>query len=318
MAEEGEKRRSRTSMGVIKVIFWFLRVAGCVLVAVLIVRLVLSIGLPASIVSTPSTQNPVDLTLKAMNIILIFFSIVVAFLAFFGYKEVTAHQELREKLEKGEKNLKKHANSLERESKDRTKESRYMSQLNLVRIFYHLGVYDKASYVMQEIKESLTYEAPLFKGMISHEMGKYQDALRSLEEALHFDLEPKEKARVYFAKGKTYMAIGDYEKAESNYDKCLESAPDFLDAYVNKAHVCKRQSDFDGAIELINQAIRINDKDAQCYFNRACYHSLKDEKDKLEQDLRKAVELDKKWVGHALIDDDLAENRDIVKRILNL
>lgn len=304
---EQQKQRPWTSIGIMKRIFWFLCIGALIVGAVVVIGFVLGIVLPLS----PSDQSSVDLTLKNMNIILIFFSIVVAFLAFFGYREVAAHQKLRD-------NLKEQAEKLDREFEERKKESKYMNKLNLVRIFFHLEIYDKASYVMDEIKESLTYEAPLFRGMISGAMRKYQDALRFLKEALRFDLKPKEKARVYFAIARTYMGMGDYEKANLNYDKCLELAPDYLDAYINKAYICKRQKDLDGAMKMINQAIKINDQDAVCHFNRACYHSLKDEKDKVEQGLRIAVELDRKRVCDMLIDKDLARNRNIVKRILNL
>lgn len=213
---EQQKQRPWTSIGIMKRIFWFLCIGALIVVAVVVVGFVLGIVLPLS----PSDQSSVDLTLRNMNVILIFFSIVVAFLAFFGYREVAAHQQLRE-------NLKEQSDKLDREFKDRKKESEYMNKLNLVRIFFHLGIYDKASYAMDEIKESLTYEAPLFKGMVSLETEKYQDALRFLEEALRFDLEPKDKARVYFARGKTYMKIDDYEKANSDYDTCLELAHSF-------------------------------------------------------------------------------------------
>lgn len=315
---EQQKQRPRRSMGIMKTIFWFLLVAALIVVAVLITRFILSIGLLSSLVLTLPAQNPVDLTLRAMNIILIFFSIVIVFLAFFGYKEATERQDLRENLKKQGERVEEQTKNLERESKDRAKKDRYMSKLNLVRIFFYLGIYDKAAYFLDEIKESFSWEVPLFRGLLRLASGDYSDALRFLEEASYFDLEPKEKARIYFFKGKVYMRIGDYPRANSNYDKCLELAPDYLDAYVNKAYIQKRQDHLDNAIELLNQAIKISDKDAQCYFNRACYHSLKGDKDKTERDLKRAVELDREWVYHALIDDDLTQNRDVVKKMLNI
>ena len=133
-----EKPFSRIFILIAKIVFWFLCIIGAGLIIALIITVITGIGL-LPIIPSPPTQTAGDLALKTVNIILIFFTIVATFLAFFGYKETTEHQTLRRELEED-------AKGLEKESKDRIKESRYMSKLNLVRIFYHLGIYDKASY----------------------------------------------------------------------------------------------------------------------------------------------------------------------------
>lgn len=319
MAEQKDNQRFWKFTGVImRAVFMFMCVATCLLLALLIFWLVRNTA-----VLVPSTENPVDLILKAMNIILVFFAAVVAFLAFFGYREATEHQRLRENLnkniEKQQHEFEELHQKLSQESDRRTSEDRYRNVLNLVRIFHNLELYDKASYSAEEIKEPLTYELPLLKGLIKCQQERYGDALRLLEEASHLAIEPREKATVYFAKGKTYMVLEDYPRANSYYDKCIKLAPDYPDAYVNKAYICKRQNNnIDGAIELINKAIKINKKDSLCYFNRACYQSLKGDKDRMEQDLKTAISLDRKWVYHALVDKDLIRNQDVVRKILGL
>jgi len=291
--------------GIFLLIFLFLLITGCMLVGALICKHILQPLI------YPSSQDSVELTIKTMNIILLFFTIVSSYLALFGYHEFKAHQQLRKSLEKDEEKLKE-------ESEERSKENRYLNKLNIVRIFFHLGMYDKASYALDEITETINYEVLLFKGMISNKMGKYQAALSSLKKALErfSDIEDTEKARIYYARGKTYRYLKNYKKAISDYDKCLKLAPDYLDAYIGKAWILKRQGKLDEAMDFINQAINMNDNDSVAYFNRACYHNLKGNKKEMEQDLKQAIKLDARLVSNMLIDPDFSGSRDIVRKML--
>lgn len=328
MTEQGGESPSLSSGKAFRVIFLFLGIIGGVIagawILILIVNFLLLPIEPSALV-----QNPVDLTMKAMNIVLVFFTIVAALLAFFGFREAGMRQKMREediqlhqRLSKEGEELADVREELKRETEKRReelkRETQYMNKLNSIRIFVQLGNYDKASYVLSEIKESFSWEVPFFRAMVSGEQRNYQDALRHLEEVLRFhELKPREKARVYFVRGSIYMLMNDWKKADLNYDKCLELAPDYLGSYVNKAHICKRQGNFDGAIELLNRAVKINERESICYFNRACYYSQKDEKTKMEDDLKEAFKLDRKWVYHALFDDDLSRNKDVVKKLIN-
>lgn len=321
MTEQGREPPSSISGKAFRVTFLFLGRVGWVIVGTLIFILILKYLLlpvePSALV-----EDPVDLTMKAMNIVLVFFTIVASLLAFFGFREAGIHQKTREEEAKTHQKLRKEAgqlmNELRIESDERKRESENINKLNSIRIFIHLEDYDKASYVLDEIKESFSWEVPLFRAIVSCERGNYQEALRHIEETLRrSDLEPREKARVYFVRGFTYMGIEDWDEAKLNYNKCLELAPDYVGAYINKAHVCKQEGDLDGAIELINKAVKINKRIGRCYFNRACYYSLKGEKIEMKEDLREAIDLNKKWAYHALVDCDLTKNKDIVKEVMN-
>lgn len=295
--------------GTIKVVFWVFTAIGIAVAALLFVWLILNIPIPPF--GAVSKADPAELTLKAINIVVVFFSIVTAFLAFFGYKEAAQHQELRDK-------LLKQAAALEKESKDRMAEIRYTEKLSLAKILLSLEVPDKASYILSEIEKPLSWEVHLLRGQVNLKMRRYPDALNDLRRALSWKLEEKEKARVYFVEGNVYMEMKEYDKANTYYDKCLNSAPQFLDAHVNKAHICKRKGDCPGAITEINKAITLNNRDAQCYFNRACYYSLMGKKYRAnaKDDLEKAIKLDAKWITNALTDKDFDSNKAIVREIL--
>jgi len=43
-----------------------------------------------------------------------------------------------------------------------------------------------------------------------------------------------------------------------------------------------------------------------------------DDKDRMEQDLKTAISLDRKWAYHVLVDKDLIRNQDVVKKMLGL
>ncbi len=308
---DSNEAHNKATGGILKAVFWIFAVVGIAVTALLFVWLILGISIPPF--DPVSKADPAELTLKAINIVVVFFSIVTAFLAFFGYKEVGQHQELRAKLEK-------QADALAKESKDRMNEIRYAEELNKAKIFLSLDVPDKASYILSEIEKPLSWEVHLVRAQVNIRMGAYSDALQNARKALSYELEPKEKARVYFAEGNVYTEMKEYDKANEYYDKCLDSAPDFLDAHVNKAYVYKRKDDLPSALKEINKAIALNDRDAQCYFNRACYYSLMGKKynSDTEQDLKKAIQLDHSFVTNALTDDDLESNKDIVKNVLKI
>lgn len=331
MTEQGRESSSLSSEKAFRVIFLVLGIIGCVIVAMLM-RILIVWFLLLPIEPSALVEDPVGLTMKAMNIVLVFFSIVAVLLAFFGFREAGIRQKMREEETQTHQKLRKEAGEvmnkvtkvakdLARESKERERESKNMNKLNIIRIFVHLGDYDRASYVLDDIKESFSWEVPFFRAIVSREQGNYKDALRYLEETLQRSdlVERREKARVYFHRGSTYIGIEDWEKADLDYDKCLELAPHYLGAYLNKAYICKNkpQEDLNGAIELINKALKINEKKPSCYFNRACYYSLKGEKTKMEEDLKEAFKFDKKWVCHALVDKDFIQNKDIVKKTMN-
>lgn len=327
MTEQGRESPSSIPGKAFRVIFLFLGIIGCV-IAVTLILILTARFLLLPIAPSASVEDPVGLTMKAMNIILVFFTIVAALLAFFGFREAGTRQKMREEEAQIHQKLRKEAErltnevrevteKLKRESEERRRESQNMNKLNTIRIFVHLEDYDKALYVLDEIKKSFSWEVPFFRAIVSCGQENYQDALRHLEETLRFDLERREKARVYFVRGATYMGIEDWKEADLNYSKCLELASDYLGAYINKAHICKQQGNFDGAIELINKAIKINKRYPRCYFNRACYYSQKGEKTKMEKDLREAFKFDKKWAYRALVDDDLSLNKDVVKKMMN-
>ncbi len=75
--------------------------------------------------------------------------------------------------------------------------------------------------------------------------------------------------------GLIYQDEGDNDKANYHYDKCLDINPRSLVAIHNKAVILKSQKEYEAALVLLTQAVKINPKIADIHQNMgSCYASL--------------------------------------------
>ncbi len=95
--------------------------------------------------------------------------------------------------------------------------------------------------------------------------------------------------RYYSAKNAAHR--GELANAMKGYDTAIRLAPDFADAYINRADTRERLGDFEGAIKDYDTAIRLGADDAFVYVSRAGAKSDLGDNNGAIEDYNKAIRL---------------------------
>ena len=76
----------------------------------------------------------------------------------------------------------------------------------------------------------------------------------------------------YFYLGSCYFGQDEYEKAESEYEKAKDLAPEVLMILYRLAHTYRVLGKYDKAVEVLNEIISINTSHSPAYYNLGiCY-----------------------------------------------
>lgn len=179
------------------------------------------------------------------------------------------------------------------------------------------------------------------KGIAFYNLKEYRLALECFDQVLEIDSEYED---AWFSKGSALIKLEKFEQAVEWYEKILEIYPYFESGWYNKAFALTRLSRFDNAIECYNKLLEFNPEDiyalamkgysllnlkkydeAEFYYDKAleqdkeygiawyhkaCLESLKDNKDKAIEFLKKAIELNPGWKNTAKNDKDFINIRE--------
>ena len=115
----------------------------------------------------------------------------------------------------------------------------------------------------------------------SDEMNEHEQGI--IEDDEHIDYPPSEDVILYH---EGWMA-----RVGGDYDKALELAPTFKEAYINRAVNRSETEDYTGAIADFNKAIELDANDAVVYFNRGNTKFNTGDKEGARADWTKAKEL---------------------------
>ena len=109
-------------------------------------------------------------------------------------------------------------------------------------------------------------------GLALHGSGNFMIAIDRYKKAI--DLDPNFlPAKNNLAN--SYKSIGNFEKAEFFYKSVLESKPDYIQALNNYANLKTLIFDYPSAIDLFEQALKINKEDSRILFALAnAYHAI--------------------------------------------
>jgi len=98
-------------------------------------------------------------------------------------------------------------------------------------------------------------------------------------------------AEDYFNSGIAKHNLKDYKGAIQNFNKAIEIAPNFTEAYNSRGNAKNQLKDYSGAIQDYNKAIELNPNYAVAYFSRGIAKILSGQKNNGCLDLSKAGEL---------------------------
>lgn len=165
--------------------------------------------------------------------------------------------------------------------------------------------------------------AALNRGYVFLTLEKYEDAIKDFNVTLS---QNPDAAVAYNFRGNAYMNLGDFNNALKDYSKAIMLKPDFAEAYSNRMAVyfykrdCKNAradaekllklkpmfskaytnlggvhylcaQDYAQAVSDFNEALKLNQGDAEVYNNRANLYLIKGAYEKAAADFKKAMEL---------------------------
>ena len=95
----------------------------------------------------------------------------------------------------------------------------------------------------------------------------------------------------YFNSGIAKHNLREYRGAIQDFNKAIEIAPNYADAYNSRGNAKNQLQDYRGAIQDFNKAIELNPKYAVAYFSRGIAKILSGQKNNGCLDLSKAGKL---------------------------
>jgi len=102
----------------------------------------------------------------------------------------------------------------------------------------------------------------------------------------------KEDAKTLTIRGVSYLAVGEYESAKSDFDTAIRVDAESANAFEGLAFLAQKRGELDIAMANINKAIRINPDDGEYYWLRAQVFFQKDNTDKAMNDFDLALQSD--------------------------
>lgn len=118
--------------------------------------------------------------------------------------------------------------------------------------------------------------------------GKYHEAIKILNKALHVD---SEYATAYYNRGWAYFQTKQYYKSIEDFDRAMGLEPKYLFAYDIPDWAYFKLKQYTRAIEDYDKAIALNPKNASYYRFRGSYYSKLKQDTKAIPDFDKAIEL---------------------------
>ncbi|MBQ3998748.1 MAG: tetratricopeptide repeat protein [Paludibacteraceae bacterium] len=175
--------------------------------------------------------------------------------------------------------------------------------------FFWLGVRTRVYLYMEQYTEALT-DANAMQAIISDSvqnpyilllktdcyegMYDFAQAVRCYNALI--EMYPNNDYTYYYYnhRGRCYMDLGEYEKAEADYTKVIENDMDYaVTAYASRAYLKEIQKNYDGALEDYNKALMIDEDYAYVWMSRGrLYLKFKQDTIQATRDLNKVLELE--------------------------
>lgn len=168
--------------------------------------------------------------------------------------------------------------------------------------FAEAGKYDKAADSFKEAIKQNDEKAEYYLdyGMTLNHLGNYKKAVKQFEKAyqkVDNKVSRQNNKRMYYGEALAYYGLHDYDKAKEQCNKALEideSEELNGDIYATLAMSQWASGDSMGALGVMDQLLKENDKDAQGYVLRGQIKQSMEQYDSAAKDFLKAIDEDEK------------------------
>jgi tetratricopeptide (TPR) repeat protein len=106
---------------------------------------------------------------------------------------------------------------------------------------------------------------------------KLQKAIDDLNNAIYYQMPQKYMDKVYLNRGVTYYNIGDFPKAEADFQSALDLNPQNATAYHSWGMLKYEEKNYEEAIKYFNKAIQYEDSNPVIYYNLAMSYLRSDD-----------------------------------------
>ena len=213
------------------------------------------------------------------------------------------------------------------------------TQYNLGLLYWNLKKYKKAVSAYNEaleirkrlvVKNPDRYNSELADtqnnlGVSYRSLGRLKEAEHAYKEAIEIkkhltdknpDVYNPDLANTHYNLGNLYKNLGRLEEAESAYNEALEIRiklvvknpdrynPKLADTQINLGNLYKYLGRFEEAESAYQEALETHSRDSVTWYNKACLESLRNLRDKAVEYLKRAIDLDNKYIDIAKSEKD--------------
>jgi tetratricopeptide (TPR) repeat protein len=129
------------------------------------------------------------------------------------------------------------------------------------------------------------------KGIALTELGKFDEAIACLTEALENKNDPEYDPTLYCNRGRAYSGIQDYDRAMADFQKSIELDGASAIAYNSIGNIHTNRGEWQPAIEAYNQSIAIEPEHGHVYYNRGIGFMRQERFEEAIRDYSKAISL---------------------------
>ena len=150
---------------------------------------------------------------------------------------------------------------------------------------------DAEDFFTARVKKDPTPSAYFERGMVRLRMGKIDQALVDLDEAVAKGNAPQ----FLNGRGIAHLENGDAKKAIADHTAAIRLSPKLSAAYYNRGNARRVIGLLDKAISDYNLAIHLNPENGRAYINRGLCWNKKQEYERAKADFSKATKMNPKW-----------------------
>ena len=137
-------------------------------------------------------------------------------------------------------------------------------------------------------------EVYLYRGGANLAIGDYQRANQDFDQAVQIN---PENENTYNNRGMSYSLLGNYQSAIRDFDKAIQIKPDFFEAYSNRGVVYGILDDAQHAIQDYDKAIQIKPQSEAVYTNRGIAYGILQNYRRAIQDFDRAIQINPEFAN---------------------